>query len=378
MSKLLVVWRGPVKRASGLGIASREYVAALRRQGIAVKVGRGLNKNKRRRRLHARKVLIYHQLPRKWTLVKDRKRYDRIILNTVWETTRVPRRWVPKINKFDSVCVPTEFNRIALRQSGVSIPIYRVPHGVHRTKFKPGNPKYPLARAKGRFVFLSVFGFQHRKNPEALLRAYWEQFSASDKVLLIIKTNGYSPRESGRWIRNRIASYKKRLGIRKQTAPIFVIAKRLNSVQLAGLYALANAFVLPTRGEGVGLPFMEALSSGIPVIATGWGGQMDFLNEGNSFLVRYKLQNPRTGMNSRHAIARRFRSLFSGREQLWAEADLASLKSQLLHAYRHPELCVKKGRQGRRDMERYSWDRAGAMMKRVIEQRRASRISDRF
>ncbi|RXZ82100.1 glycosyltransferase [Paenibacillaceae bacterium] len=365
MSNIQVVWRGPVKRASGLGIASREYVSALRRQGVNVKLsGESMGKKKGARKKH---VLIYHQLPKKLNMAQERKRFNRIILNTVWETTRIPKGWLLKINKFDAVCVPTSQNKTALRQSGVKIPIFIVPHGVHVEKFKPGNKKYPLPIAKGRFVFVSVFGFQHRKNPEALLRAYWEQFSASDKVLLVIKTNGYARHETGQWMRNRIENYRKKLGIRKKTAPIVVIAKRMYPNQLKGIYALGNAFVLPTRGEGVGLPFLESLSSGVPVIATGWGGHMDFLNSGNSFLVKYKLQNPQISMNSRNAIARRFRTLFSGNGQRWAEPSLTSLKDQMRLAYHHPGLCKQKGRQGRLDMKKISWDRAGAALKKIVE-----------
>ncbi|WP_337913672.1 glycosyltransferase family 4 protein [Cohnella zeiphila] len=314
-----------------------------------------------------RRVLIYHQLPSKLNIARERKRYDRMILNTVWETTRIPRSWVPKINKFDAVCVPTTFNKSVLRQSGVKIPIFIVPHGVHSEKFKPGNKKYDLPIAKGRFVFVSVFGFQHRKNPETLLRAYWEQFSAADKVLLVIKTNGYARHETGQWIRNRIENYKKRLGIRKKTAPIVIITQFMSPSQLKGLYTLGDVFVLPTRGEGVGLPFLESLSSGVPVIATGWGGHMDYLKDGNSFLVKYKLKSPQISMNSRHAIARTFRSLFSGNGQMWAEPYLSSLKSKMSLAYRHPDLCKKKGRQGRLNMKKYSWNRAGAALKKVVE-----------
>ncbi|MFD1175797.1 glycosyltransferase family 4 protein [Paenibacillus puldeungensis] len=366
MANVQVVWRGPVNLASGLGIASREYVSALKRQGVNVKVGGSLGSRKNSG-LNKRKVLIYHQLPRKLNFAQERKRFDRIILNTVWETTRIPQSWLSKINKFDAVCVPTIHNKIALRQSGIKVPIFIVPHGVNTEKFKPANKKYPLPSAKGRFVFVSVFGFQHRKNPEALLRAYWEQFSATDKVLLVIKTNGYARHETGQWIRRQIEGYKKKLGIHKKTAPVVVMTERMSPSQLKGIYTLGNVFVLPTRGEGVGLPFLESLSSGVPVITTGWGGHMDFLNHRNSFFIKYKLQSPQISMDSKHAISRRFRSLFSGKGQRWAEPDLSSLKSQMRLAYYHPELCKRKGRQGRQDTKKLSWNRAGAILKKVIE-----------
>src|SRR4029077_5641188 len=47
----------------------------------------------------------------------------------------------------------------------------------------------------------------------------------------------------------------------------------------------ADAFVLPTRGEAWGRPFMEAMLMERPVIATRSGGHLDFLNDENSYLV---------------------------------------------------------------------------------------------
>ncbi|KEQ23154.1 hypothetical protein [Paenibacillus tyrfis] len=117
MANIEVVWRGPVKRALGIGTASREYVSALRRQGVNVKVDNNSFGYMKKGILKKRRVLIYHQLPRKLNIAQERKRFDRIILNTVWETTRIPRSWFPNINKFDAVCVPTKQNKTALQQS---------------------------------------------------------------------------------------------------------------------------------------------------------------------------------------------------------------------------------------------------------------------
>ncbi|NOU98180.1 glycosyltransferase [Paenibacillus sp. LMG 31456] len=367
MTNYKVVWKGPVKKASGLGIASREYVYALKRLGVDVSVGasgRNLSKDGSQRKL---KILIYHHLPHTINMSKERKAYDRIILNTVWETTKIPRRWLSNMNKFDAVCVPSLQNKQAMRNSGVRVPIFIVPHGVHTEKYKPSNKKLSLANAKGRFVFVSVFGFQHRKNPEALLRAYWEAFSAADKVLLVIKTNGYASYENGAWIQNKMRRYKSRLGIVKKTAPVKVIAGQVSSKKLRGIYTLGNVFVLPTRGEGVGLPFLESLSSGVPVIATGWGGHKDFLTHRNSFLVSYKLKNPASSMSSKHSISRKFRQLFAEKGQQWAEVDISSLKKQMRVAYQNPSLCKKKGQQGRKDMLRLSWNRAGISLKHAVE-----------
>ncbi|WP_232101798.1 glycosyltransferase [Paenibacillus sp. URB8-2] len=353
---------------SGLGIASRAYVQGLRRQGVHVQVGAGALKRLGTRRSAVKKVLICHVPPNHVHVKEERKHYDYVILNTVWETTRIPNRWKPHMNKFDAVFVPTLHNKEALRKSGVKVPVFIVPHGVNAKEYRPGIPKLRIPESKGKFVFVSVFGFQHRKNPEGLLRAYWEEFSARDSVLLVIKTNGYSSRENEAWIKQRIASYKNKLGYGKSAAPVKIIGRQITPGQLKGIFTLGDAFVLPTRGEGVGMPFLEAMASGIPVIATRWGGQMDFLNSQNSFLVDYVLQNPAVSMRSSHAISRKFHELFAQQGQLWAEPRLQSLKQQMRTAYQNPLLCKRKGQQGRRDALGLSWDRSGRMMKLAIEQ----------
>lgn len=383
MTRYQVIWDGPVRETSGIGTASREYALALYRQGVDVKVltprKRPLAKNpdpnpqsilailanKPMSRTKP-KVLIYHRPPNTLNFQLARKKYDYILLNTVWETTQIPNHWFPSINQFDAVCVPSVQNKVALRKSGVNVPIFLVPHGVNTRAFTPANKKTPLPILPGTFVFVSAFTFQHRKNPETLLRAYWEEFSAKDRVALVIKTSGFNPRENGRWIRNRVAVYKKKLGIGRHTAPIHLITGRTSPKKLKGIYTSGNAFVLPTRGEGVGLPFLESLASGVPVIATRWGGHMDFLNKRNSFLVNYRMKPPALGMKT--SISRPFRSLFAQHGQLWAEPDRYSLRKQMRAAYQNPALCRKKGQQGRKDMLNQSWGRSGIALKRAIEQ----------
>ncbi|URT70465.1 glycosyltransferase [Cytobacillus firmus] len=382
MTDYQVIWKGPVLDASGYGIASREYVLALDRLGVDLKIQPYTwnfpyefnDQNKKERLLqlinspykeNRQKILIYHCPP---GIVKDiendRKKYDRILLNTVWETAGVPGSWLPVINACNGICVPCSLNVDALKKSGVKTPVYLVPHGADTQTFNPENKKFTFKEAKNKFVFVSIFDFQHRKNPETLLKAYWSEFTSRDNVLMIIKTYGSSRRK----IVNSISNYKRRLGFTGGTAPLCVLTGILPEEQLKGLYTLGNAFILPTRGEGVGLPYMEALSSGIPVIATGWGGQMDFLNEQNSFLIDYKLEDPRKSMYGGSAISRQYHRLFGQGDQLWAEADFDDTKRQMRLAYENPLLCKQKGNKGRLDMLNLTWDKAGSSMKRAIEE----------
>ncbi|MBM7691478.1 glycosyltransferase involved in cell wall biosynthesis [Peribacillus deserti] len=374
-----VVWKGPVLDATGYGAASREYALALDRQGIDVKIEAyswgfpfAFKDQRKKDKLfklinkkeawNKPKILICHSPPGNIETI-EAKRFEAVILNTVWETTKIPAGWLPIIHSFDAVCVPCRHNIQAMRNSGVTCPIFLAPHGADTELFSPKNKKLSLNEAKGKFIFVSVFDFQHRKNPEALLKAYWEEFTKHDRVLLIIKTYGNSRKN----ILQAIYDYKKKLGFGSQAAPVQIITGVVDEKYLKGLYTLGNAFVLPTRGEGVGLPFIEALSSGIPVIATGWGGQMEFLNEKNSFLIKYKLSRPSVSMQSEDAISTIYNHLFEEEGQLWAEADIDDLKKQMRLAFENPALCKAKGERGRKDMRKLTWDKAGFSLKQAIE-----------
>jgi glycosyltransferase involved in cell wall biosynthesis len=65
----------------------------------------------------------------------------------------------------------------------------------------------------------------------------------------------------------------------------------MNSEEVAGLYKndTVKCLISLTRGEGFGLPILEAAASGLPVIATSWSGHMDFMSLGKFIPISYKL-----------------------------------------------------------------------------------------
>ena len=62
------------------------------------------------------------------------------------------------------------------------------------------------------------------------------------------------------------------------------------------LYAAADAYVLPTRGEGWGRPYMEAMAMGLPTIGSRWSGNLEFMHDGNAWLVDGELVPVAHGM----------------------------------------------------------------------------------
>mmetsp|Transcript_26008 Transcript_26008/g.73000 ORF Transcript_26008/g.73000 Transcript_26008/m.73000 type:complete len:299 (-) Transcript_26008:321-1217(-) len=151
------------------------------------------------------------------------------------------------------------------------------------------------------FTFLSIFKWEERKNWRALIDTFWKTFPhevtqvgredgtvVNLKVRLLIKTQELAWSSSPtRDMQDELSSRD----IREEAAKsrVLIIKERLTTEQIARLYQVGDAFVLPTHGEGWGLPLVEAMASGLPTIATGWGGQMDFMSKSNSWPLDYTL-----------------------------------------------------------------------------------------
>jgi glycosyltransferase involved in cell wall biosynthesis len=94
------------------------------------------------------------------------------------------------------------------------------------------------------------------------------------------------------------------------------------------LHPKIKAFVALPHGEGYGLPIFEAAYSGLPVVATGWSGQLDFLVDPDGtehfYNVEYDLQPVQDEVVWDGVIIK---------ESMWAYPKEASAKKQLRLCY---------------------------------------------
>ena len=360
-----MLFRGLIYDGSGYADETRGIVFGLHRAGIPMRLepigaqhdANGLLTNDELEELEllkhecvdfARGVLLQHIPAHDFNLaLHGRRRIGR----TMFETDSIPDGWLPYCEAMDEVWVPTVFNSEAFAAAGVSPERLRVlPSGVNTSQFRPGLDPLPIPR-RG-FNFLSVFEWTHRKGPDVLMRAYLSEFKADEDVALILKT--YARPDVNANLLPRIAYFLERtMGMRIEEAPTILVydPSFLPTSDIPRLYASADAFVLPSRGEGYGRPYMEALACECPVIATRWSGQMDFLHEGNSELIDCKMAPVPWNTDV---------ELFAGHN--WAEPSVDHLRQLMRHVFTHREEARQKARRGRADMvEKWDWDR-------VIEQ----------
>jgi len=110
---------------------------------------------------------------------------------------------------------------------------------------------------------------------------------------------------------------------------------RLTHSEMLALYRACDAFVLPSRGEGWGRPYMEATAFGKPAIGTNWSGNTAFMDEENSFLLDYDLVPiPERG----------YREVYTYRGHRWAEPKLDSLVYAMRSVYENRTEAAKRGK----------------------------------
>lgn len=208
------------------------------------------------------------------------------MLFTMMETRRLHPDYVERCNCADEIVVPSRWCKETFLESGVKKPISVVPLGVDTDIYYPDADPVNFSVDMKDFVFLSVFGWSMRKGYDVLLKAYLEEFTSDDPVTLLISSRyfGSTDESKKKVIRDDVARVSSMVSNPKK--PHVVLFGDVLSVDMMPmLYGLADCYVLPSRGEGFGLPFCEAGACRIPVIATRYSGQTDFLDDDNSYLI---------------------------------------------------------------------------------------------
>jgi glycosyltransferase involved in cell wall biosynthesis/GT2 family glycosyltransferase/tetratricopeptide (TPR) repeat protein len=272
----------------------------------------------------------------------------RNIGRTMFETDGLPALWRDQCNLMDEIWVPSEHNLQTFANAGVDASkLHKVPETFDAELFDPGVAPLAVEGLDG-FVFLSMFSWIGRKAWDVLLRAWCKEFGAHDDVTLLLKTDtAISPpgtdcrREVDEFVRGQLK------GDPDKGPRIVVLDRPLELTDLPRLYRAADAFVLASHGEGWGRPYMEAMAMGLPTIATGWSGNLEFMNEDNSYLVDYKLvpapddswlRGQRWAQPSVSDLRRAMRSLYENRTQAAAIGQRA--RADVLVSCR-PELVAE-------------------------------------
>lgn len=192
-----------------------------------------------------------------------------------WELETVPSEWRRATRYVDAVMVPSAFCAEAIRKV-TDKPVVIVPHpvtsdtSVRRHRQRATNEP---------FTVLSVFNFGssfERKNPVDLIAAFNMAFSAGEPARLVLKTSD-GERHPG-----ELARLRQAIG---DNPRIEIVDAVWSPGRMAEVFAQSDAYASLHRSEGFGLTIAEAIIGELPVVATGWSGNLDFCDPASTYLV---------------------------------------------------------------------------------------------
>ena len=268
---------------------------------------------------------------------------------TMFETDRIPDDWVEQCKRMNEIWLPSRFNIETFGCSGVPDDKLRVvPGGIDVDIYHPDTPSLKLRKGND-FIFLSVFDWADRKGWDVLLAAYCAEFKPAEDVLLLIKTYKCSIPGS---IKEQYDHFIKKLAGQQQSLPrININDCQLPSKLMPGLYTGCDAFVLPSRGEAWGRPYMEAMACGLPVIGTRWGGNLEFMNDENSYLIDIEgIEDVPGNVDAPFYLGHK-----------WAKPSVEHLRHLMRHVFEHRQEARARGARARDDIcQRWTWDHAAS------------------
>jgi len=261
-------------------------------------------------------------------------------VSAVVETLTCNPAWIESCNKMDAIIVPSRHAKRCLENTGsVSTPIFVVPESFVEAIEDPEVGAIDLD-LNTKFNFL-VFGQMtgntpenDRKNIFNTIKWLCEVFHDDPDVGIILKTNQGTGTKIDRNLTKR--TVKNILSnARKGPYPrVHVLHGNMSSREVAGLYRREDikCMVSLTRGEGYGLPLLEASASGLPIMVTNWSGHLDFMNKGKFIPIDFK-------MKEIHKSRIDNRIFLEGMQ--WAEPSEADFKEKILKFRKKPDIPKK-------------------------------------
>lgn len=235
--------------------------------------------------------------------------------------------------------------------------VFVIPHGVDSQVFN-SNVKPVQLKTQKKFKFISVCAPHYRKKIDRLLKAYCQAFDNTSDVCLVLKTKLYNKNDKKQAYETCVSDYLAEMKLRygDRMPEIEILDRRIDSV--ASLLNSAQVNVTTTGAEGFYLPGLESMASGLINIAPRYSGQLDFLNDQNSLLIKGKMVKAKS------------------EEQYWGfdqrnlsyEVDINHTSELMLKAYHEYDTLLERFEPAmKQTVEQYSWKNAAQKMIDVCE-----------
>ena len=278
-------------------------------------------------------VSIQVQLPNEWNTALAKRNVG---ISAYIETDQCNPSWIAKTNMMDMVIVPSEHaKQCILNTSPVKTPLYVVPESYYDEILNDKTDLELNLQTSFNFLVLGQLTGNNpqndRKNTFNTLKWVCEEFKDNPDVGLILKTNSGKNTKIDRNVTEKLVKTVLK-EVRVGDYPkVYLLHGHMTPDEVSSLYKhnKVSALVSLTRGEGYGLPLLEASACDLPVIATNWSGHLDFLNHGKFIKVGYSLKQ----IHPSRVDGRLFQ-----KNMKWAEPVEADAKARLRKFYEAPEI----------------------------------------
>ena len=250
----------------------------------------------------------------------------------LWELPELPEAFHGSFSYLDEVWVSSEYGREAIARVS-PIPVVKVPPALPaeglRTK-GVGREYFGLQDRHRVFLFMfDAHSIVERKNPGAVIEAFKRAFPNDPDARLVLK------------LVHADLALVARLRAEAADPRVLVIDRVFDREEVNSLLALSDCYVSLHRSEGFGLTMAEAMALGKPVIATGHSANLDFMNVGNSLLVRYEMVR----------LEKDYPPYPRG--SAWADPDVDHAAELMRTVYEDPDRARKLGDRARADVMAY-------------------------
>jgi glycosyltransferase involved in cell wall biosynthesis len=202
-----------------------------------------------------------------------------------YETTVLPKAFAKYARGVDKVLPSSEFSKKIFTDNGMSPDLQVVvPHGIHLDRFQ-NLGKYPLKTKKKYKILCNIAQPHLRKNIPGLLSAWAKAFTKNDDVCLVLKISRKGPNPMYDVPFDEIFNEFRKS--HKDLAEIEIIDTFITDIET--LYNACDVVLTMAHTECFWMPGLEAFAANKIVIAPRYGGQLDYMNDGNSILIDGKI-----------------------------------------------------------------------------------------
>lgn len=313
-------------------VAGTNAVSALRKAGVELVDSP-----------QAADVIIVHDEPSVYPSWSTRYAgIKRLVAYCVWEAVVLPEQYRRNLLGFDRVWTCTPFSAQAFQDAGfVNVDV--VPHVV--PPHAPSDDDVAFMRERigyrpdVRYFYTIVDSINPRKNFSTLLHVFTSTLGRDPNVRLIVKQYR-EPWDVG------------------SLPNVVDVSEHLSKGEMQALHEVGDVYISAHHAEAWGLPLSEAMAAGNPVIATGFSGNMFFMNDENSFPVRYHETSVSDAML-------RAVPLFTT-DMRWGNIDEGHL-AYLLRKVSRGRIPAGVSRSARKETQRFSPRSVGMLMKNLLD-----------